>query len=201
MSRNRGSDRSPVSIFSQKAPTLFEAIRKITTKSARKMYVAHIRLVIFDKQTARNGIKEPLDFLFRDHEVRPDFYMVVTKGTSAKDVVSFITPTEILPSIGMYKTLKVSEKVWAPTSAVKVTEMLKKLTKTGVEPVLTWGNQVLAPILVLFLVADYYTGIVTGENQAQEAPTKKRINHIAACLAVICCVIMKVPLSIYKAVW
>lgn len=142
MSRDRGSDRSPVSIFSQKAPTLFEAFRKITTKSARKMYVAHIRLVIFDEQTARNGIKEPLDFLFRDHEVRPDFYMVVTKDTSAKDVVSFITPTEILPSIGLYKTLKVSEKVWAPTSAVKVTEMLKKLTKTGVEPVLTWGKLV-----------------------------------------------------------
>ncbi|CAN7243419.1 Ger(x)C family spore germination protein [Paenibacillus sp. LjRoot153] len=140
MSRNRGSDRSPVSIFSQKASTLFEALRKITTKSSRKMYVAHIRLVIFDEQTARNGIKEPLDFLFRDHEVRPDFYIVVTKGTTAKDVVSFITPTEMLPSIGLYKTLKVSEKVWAPTAAVKVTEMLEKLSKTGVEPVLPWGK-------------------------------------------------------------
>ncbi|KRE72923.1 Ger(x)C family spore germination protein [Paenibacillus sp. Soil750] len=140
MSRNRGSDRSSVSVFSQKASTIFEAFRKITTKSARKMYLAHIRLVIFDEQTARKGIKEPLDFLFRDHEVRPDFYMVVTKGTSAKDVVSFITPTEMLPSIGLYKTLKVSEKVWAPTSAVKVTEMMKKLTKIGVEPVLTWGE-------------------------------------------------------------
>jgi spore germination protein KC len=140
MSRNRGSDPSPVSVFSQKSSTIFEAFRKITTKSALKMYLAHIRLVIFDEQTARKGINDPLDFLFRDHEVRPDFYMVVTKGTSAKDVVSFITPTEMLPSIGLYKTLKVSEKVWAPTSAVKVTEMMKKLTKTGVEPVLTWGE-------------------------------------------------------------
>lgn len=137
MSRNRPMDRSPTIIFSKRADTLFEAIRKFTTESSRKMYMSHMKFVIFDENTAKKGIKEPLDFLFRDHEVRPDFYLAVVRGNSAKDAVTYVTPTEILPAMDMYKALKISEKAWAPTAAVNVKDLLKQFTKDGIEPVLT----------------------------------------------------------------
>lgn len=137
MSRNRSMDRSPTIVFSIRADTIFEAIRKFTTESSRRMYMSHLKFVIFDEETAKKGIKEPLDFLFRDPEVRPDFYLAVVRGNSAKDAVTFVSPTEVFPAMDMYKALKVSEKAWAPTSAVNVKDLLQHFTKEGIEPVLT----------------------------------------------------------------
>lgn len=57
MSRNRIGDRAPVVVYSTKALTLFEALRDITTKSSRKLYIAHIHLILFNENVARGGIK------------------------------------------------------------------------------------------------------------------------------------------------
>ncbi len=137
MTRNRSSNRSPSSVFSERGTTIFEALRKITTKASRRMYVAHIRFIVFDEQTARKGIRESLDFLFRDHEVRPDFYMAVAKNCKAKDIIGFVSKSEVLPGMDMFKSLKTSEKVWSPTSAMNVKELMIKFSEDGVDPVLT----------------------------------------------------------------
>lgn len=137
MSKNRSSDRAPTTVFTERDSTLFEALRKMTTKSSRRMYGAHIRFIVFDEATAREGIQGPLDFLFREQEIRPDFYMAVAKNCRAKDIIGFVSPTEILPGMDMYRSLKTSHKVWAPTSAVNVKEIMSKYMLEGVEPVLT----------------------------------------------------------------
>ncbi|MGY5486911.1 Ger(x)C family spore germination protein [Paenibacillus sp. ALE2] len=137
MSQNSPTERTPTIVFSKRADTIFEAIRKLTTESSRKMYMSHLKFVIFDEKTAKKGIKEPLDFLFRDHEVRPDFFLAVVRENSAKEAVTFVAPTEVLPAMDMYKALKNSEKAWAPTSAVNVKDLLQKFTEDGIEPVLT----------------------------------------------------------------
>ncbi|GLX67968.1 Ger(x)C family spore germination protein [Paenibacillus glycanilyticus] len=138
MSMNRSvGQRSPSIVFTEKAPTIFEALRKITTKASRRMYLSHMRIVIINEEIANRGIRMPLDFLFRDHEVRPDFYMAVAKGCDAKDVLAMVTPMEVLPAMDLYKSLSVSEHAWAPTSAVNVVDLMQMVTKDGVEPVLT----------------------------------------------------------------
>ncbi|MUT67012.1 Ger(x)C family spore germination protein [Paenibacillus sp. NEAU-GSW1] len=137
MSRSRTTERSPSILFSEKASTLFEALRKLTTKASRRMYISHLRILIMDEQTAREGIRDPLDFLFRDHEIRPDFYMTIARDCTAKELLSLVTPMEVLPALDFYKSLKVSEKAWAPTSAVNVVEIIQKFSKDGVDPVLT----------------------------------------------------------------
>ncbi|KAF6606009.1 Ger(x)C family spore germination protein, partial [Paenibacillus sp. EKM208P] len=43
----------------------------------------------------------------------------------------------VLPAMDMYKALRLSEKAWAPTSAVNVKDILQKFTEDGIEPVLT----------------------------------------------------------------
>lgn len=135
--RNQGSNRSPTVVMSETQPSVFEALRKVTTKTSRRLYVSHLRFIVFDEQTAREGISQMLDFLFRDHEVRPDFYMAVAKNCRAKDVIGFVSPTEKLPGIDMYRSLKTSEKIWSPTSAVNVKDLMIAFSKEGVEPVLT----------------------------------------------------------------
>ncbi len=137
MTRNKVSDRSPTRVYTEHASTLFEAFRKLTTKASRRMYFSHLQFVIFDEKTAKNGIKVPLDMLFRDHEIRPDFHLAIARKHSAKDIISFVTPSEVLPALDLSKSLKISEKLWAPTTAVNVLDIMQSLTETGIEPVLT----------------------------------------------------------------
>lgn len=137
MTRNRSMERTPTLVFTSRSGTIFEAIRKVTKESSRQMYLSHLKFVIFDEATAKKGIQEPLDFLFRDHQVRPDFFTAVVRGHTAKEAVTFVSPTEVLPAMDMFKALKVSEKAWAPTSAVNVRDLLQIFTKEGIEPILT----------------------------------------------------------------
>jgi len=137
MSHDRVAERSPVVTFTQRSATIFEALRKVTTKASRRMYVAHLRLLVFNEEAAREGINDIVDFVARDHEFRPDFYMAIAKGANAQDLLELTTPTEVLPAMELYKSLKVSQQAWAPTAAVNIVEFLQKTTKTGIEPVLT----------------------------------------------------------------
>ncbi|WJH32442.1 Ger(x)C family spore germination protein [Paenibacillus sp. CC-CFT747] len=137
MTKKRSSQRSPIFIVSEKEKTIYEALRKITTKSSRKLYASHLRLLLLDEKVAKKGISDALDLILRDHEPRPDFYIALSRGYTAKDILSLVTPFEVLPGVELYKSLQLSEKQWAPTSAVNVVELFQMLRKEGLEPTLT----------------------------------------------------------------
>jgi spore germination protein KC len=129
---------TPVTVYSEEAETVFEAFRKITTMSPRKVYLPHFRIAVIGETLARDGILDLLDMLFRDHEFRSDFYIVVAKeGVSAKDVLQTMTPFERIPANEKFSALKLSESAWAPTVAVNLDDLLKNLATEGQESVLT----------------------------------------------------------------
>src|SRR5207253_4416944 len=71
------SGRTEVIRFMKSGNTILEAIRKLATDSPRKIYVSHLRVVVFGEKLAREGIGKTLDILSRDHEMRSDFYLMV----------------------------------------------------------------------------------------------------------------------------
>lgn len=131
------SGRSPVTMYHAKGDTVFEAIRKMTTVTPRKLYFAHIRIFVISEELAKEGIGKILDFFSRDHEIRTDFYMVVSKGAKAQDILSVITPLEKIPSTKMFTSLEVSEKAWAPTVSIQLDELITDLVREGRHAVLT----------------------------------------------------------------
>lgn len=137
MTRNRLADRFPVVVYTIRAPTVLEALRRYTAESSRKLYFSHMRFVIFGEQIAKEGIRNAIDLLFRDFSIRPDFHVAIVRGNNAKSMLSLVTPTEILPAMDLYKSLKLSEREWAPSAAVNVLELMKVFSLEGMEPVLT----------------------------------------------------------------
>ncbi|MGE7646825.1 hypothetical protein ACQKM1_03405 [Peribacillus frigoritolerans] len=55
----------------------------LSTDVPRRLYVAHLREIVFGEEMARAGIAKPLDVLSRQKELRSDFYMTVAKGSTA----------------------------------------------------------------------------------------------------------------------
>lgn len=129
---------TPVKIYSEKAKSLFEAFRRMTTEVPRKVYLPHFRIMVIGEDLAKEGITDILDMLIRDHEFRSDFYIIVSKdGYTAKDILEVMTPFEKIPSQEMFSILETSETAWAPTVGVKLDDLINNLKAEGKEAVLT----------------------------------------------------------------
>lgn len=136
-SKKGTSGRSPVTTYTEKGAHLFEAVRRITTISPRRMYFSHLQMFVLSEGVAKEGIKNTLDFLTRDAEFRKDFYIVVTKDIQAKEILQNLTSLEKIPANKLHSSLEASEKSWAPTVAVQMDELISSLTSDGKDPVLT----------------------------------------------------------------
>ncbi|TKI71971.1 Ger(x)C family spore germination protein [Lysinibacillus mangiferihumi] len=136
-SKQGNSGRSPVVTYHAKGKSVFEAIRQSTTVTPRKPYFSHIQILVLGEELAKNGISESLDFFSRDHELRSDFYVIVSDETTAKDILSIYTPLDKIPASKMYNSLEVSEKVWAPTSYIHIHDLINEISKKGQSAVLT----------------------------------------------------------------
>jgi len=133
----RSNNEAPVIIYTESGTDLFEILRRMTTECPRKIYFSHLRMVVFSEEVAREGIQGIVDFLARDHEFRTDFYFIIAKETSANAILNTLSSLESIPGIEMYTSLKSSERVWSPTKAVRITELINNITAEGKNPVLT----------------------------------------------------------------
>jgi spore germination protein KC len=73
------SNAAPVTLFQESGSTIQEAVRKMTTKSTRKIYGSQLQILIIGEELAREGLGEVLDHISRDPAFRKDFYVVVAR--------------------------------------------------------------------------------------------------------------------------
>lgn len=141
---NTSSGRTEVVRFIKSGETVFEALRKLSTDTPRRIYLAHLREVVFGEELAKEGIGKALDFISRDHEMRTDFYITVAKGSTAADILNIQTAIEKVPANKLFNALENSESVWAAAKTVKLDELINSIVSKGKEPVLTgiyhYGN-------------------------------------------------------------
>ncbi|SEO47831.1 spore germination protein KC [Amphibacillus marinus] len=131
------ANRTSVTNYTVEADTFFEAIRRLTATSPRKLFLSHIRVVIYGEGMARRGIADTLDFLMRDHEFRSDFVMTIAKDTTAKKVLGIVSPLENISAEKIYTSIESSEKFWAPTKEVKLDELVNAILSDGKQAVMT----------------------------------------------------------------
>ncbi len=134
---NRPVNEAPFFLYTESGEDLFEIIRRITTISPRRIYHPHLRMIVLSEEIAKEGIEGLLDFLFRDHEFRTDFYFAVARGATANEVLRSITPLEPVSGLQMYNSIQASEDAWAPTKSVKIVELVNSLVADGMSPVLS----------------------------------------------------------------
>ncbi|WP_307891683.1 Ger(x)C family spore germination protein [Bacillus swezeyi] len=128
---------APVITYQEKGDTVFEAIRRMTTLTARKLYFSHLRVLVIGEEVAKEGIGDTLDFLSRDHELRPDFFIVVAKDTKAENVLKVMTGLEDIPANKLFTSLETSEKAWAPLMTVTLDKLISDIVSEGIQPHLT----------------------------------------------------------------
>ncbi|WP_315794456.1 Ger(x)C family spore germination protein [Paenibacillus sp. BIC5C1] len=144
-SKSGGGKGTPVTQYQASAPTLFEAIQKLTESSPRRIFMAHIRVMVIGEEYARKvGIYDITEALMREPTVRPDYYVMVARNTTASKVLDVLTPLENLPAEKMFNSLDVSTKTWSPTTTVTGDQLMEYLLAPGIQPVIT-GVEVVGP--------------------------------------------------------
>lgn len=158
--KSAGGKGAPVVTYSVTSDTVFEAFRKMTTRSPRKLFFSHLRMLVLGEQLAREGIGKTLDLLSRDHEFRTDFFVVVAKNETAEKMLTIYTvPQEIIPANKMHKSLETSSKVWASTAIITIDELISDMVSEGKQPVLTGVD-------------------LTGQKEREETQTEENVKKI-----------------------
>lgn len=80
--------------------TIIDAARNLNLKSPRRLFFAHMQVMVFGERLAREGLMPVMDRLSRSNEVRRINYMLVTPGR-ARDIIEAEPDIENLPSIGL----------------------------------------------------------------------------------------------------
>lgn len=133
----RSSSRAAVTAYKADGRTILEAIRKISTKAPKKLYFAHMKMLIVGEKLAKAGLAESLDYLYRNHEIRTNFYIAISRNESAEQILEILTPVEQIPATGLFSQLENSTHLWAATGTIKMNEVLNDLTLAGREPAVT----------------------------------------------------------------
>lgn len=132
-----GGGRTPATLYSIKGTTFAEAMGRLTTITPRKAYFSHLRIFLISEALAREGISDVLEYISRNHEFRPDFYIGVARGTTAREILGLMTPLEKIPANKMYNALELAQREWAPVATIQLNDLINDMMTNGKNPVLT----------------------------------------------------------------
>jgi spore germination protein KC len=74
-------------VVTSEGKTIFEGIRNSIAQFGKRVYWSHAKIIIVSEGIAEKGMYQVLDFMMRDAELRWDIWVLVAKGSSAKDML------------------------------------------------------------------------------------------------------------------
>ncbi|MBM7838764.1 spore germination protein KC [Alkalihalobacillus xiaoxiensis] len=153
----------------EKSETIHESLRKMVQKSPRRSFISQLKVLIISEEVAQEGLEHVLDFFFRDHEVRSDFYIVIARDNKASEILQVITPLETLPSQSIYDSIRFSLRSYSGTKAITMDELYQEMMAEGIEPT----------VMGITVEGDLEVGKTKENAETNQAAAKLRINGIA----------------------
>lgn len=79
------------------APDIYSAVNIANHIISKKFVLSHTKLIVFSDETAKKGVKDFLDTINRNSDIRPNIYFAVSR-TTAKEFLEAVDPkTEVNP--------------------------------------------------------------------------------------------------------
>lgn len=80
------------------APDIYSAVNIANQLISKKFSLSHMKLIVFSKETAQNGIKDIMETVSRSNEMRPDIITAVSRETANKYLESLKPIVEVNPA-------------------------------------------------------------------------------------------------------
>lgn len=128
---------TPVTVYTGTGKTLFEAIRKTSQKVPRRLFFAHVQILIIGETLAEKGINDLFDIFEREYEARSASMVLVTRGVEAETLLKILTPIEKIPANGLTGRMETTSKVWSGNIKIEIDDVIKALVSEGREPIIS----------------------------------------------------------------
>lgn len=131
------TEGSKVIVFEEKGKTIEEALRKMTTKSNKKLYGGHLSKLVISEEVAKEGIIDIIDLFQRLPEIKDEFTITISKGIDANKVIKIMTSPESIPADYVKNTIASADLESALTYSSKLDEFTSYYLKKYIDPVIS----------------------------------------------------------------
>ncbi|MEL7566946.1 MAG: Ger(x)C family spore germination protein, partial [Dehalobacterium sp.] len=94
-----------VRVSTSSGDTVFQALRNFIPQASRRLYLAHMQILVIGEEGAKKGIYPLLDLFVQDHESRPGIYLLISHEKAA-DVLRSDNGLESIPAIGISRAIE-----------------------------------------------------------------------------------------------
>ncbi|GIN13706.1 spore germination protein KC [Shouchella clausii] len=118
----------------EKSKTIHESLRKMIQKNPRRSFVSQLKVLILSEDVAKDGLDHVLDFFYRDHEMRSDFFVLIAKDTPAENILNVLTPLENLSAQSLFDSIEFSGRSYSSTKKLTMDRLFYDIKAEGIEP-------------------------------------------------------------------
>lgn len=127
---------SPVSLYTGKGRTMFEALANASRQTARFLSLGHVRVLVISEKLAREGIKDMMDVLERESDTRLTSLIFVAKGQPASELMSTMTVFSKIPANDLVEKLETTSKQFGYNYRMEVDDVIRGIQLRGGGPVI-----------------------------------------------------------------
>ena len=135
-SQDNDSGNPKIIVYEQTGKTTQEAARKIILESPKRVYANHVVLLVIDENIAKEGIENVLDLLFRDAESRKQYMVLISKGTTAKEILQTLTPLEAINGEDILKSIIADSEYYGMSEDITLESLMESLINSKKEIIL-----------------------------------------------------------------
>lgn len=120
-------------LYSGKGETIYEAIKDIGLISPKQLYIGHLNSIVVSEEVAKNGLYDSLEFLLEDSQSKKNFYVVLAKDSSAKDILSITTPMTDFSSQTISDNIESSYRLQGSIISKTFNDVIYELINDGID--------------------------------------------------------------------
>lgn len=131
------TNSSKVIVYEETGKTIEEALRKMTTKSNKKLYGGHLGKLVISEEVAKDSIINVIDLFQRLPEIKDEFTITIAKDIDASDVIKIMTSPESIPADYVTGEIETADIESALTYSSKLDEFVSFYLKEYIDPVIS----------------------------------------------------------------
>lgn len=124
-------------VYSGEGESISSAYMDLNSKNSKIPYISHLEVIVISEDVAKNGVIDIIDFLMRNPESRKEFFVVLSKDTSASSILETLSPLESFPSQNIANNIVSNQEDQSTIIVEQYSDFVSKLLKEGIHPILS----------------------------------------------------------------
>lgn len=124
-------------VYSGEGDSISSAYMDLNSKNPKIPYISHLEVIVISEDAAKKGVINIIDFLMRNPESRKEFFVVLSKDTSASSILETLSPLESFPSQNVANNIVSNKEDQSTIIVEQYSDFVSKLLKEGIQPVLS----------------------------------------------------------------